>query len=494
MLYQLATAQSLVKINRNDDIASGEGYHTIYTWSETACQSRLLAVKDLALRDLISKMLSRDPEQRLSCSELLNHPFFTYNALSSEGAVLAELKAIQVKQEDLSRGIRGVLDKLVTIEGLALSLRSEMSLGFDTMKRYIKTTAEITVPTLFIITPVRDASLYAELKREAATFSKKSKKLIEFFSQASQFYDSVSSFALDPTKSVMSLLNDNYEMHLLCELCYEKAVTPGVWPMAIDKRKDGVSKTLHSLLPLARAALGVAKIVNGAAGVARVMGYPVPSFQLDGIDLSIFKHDSSLQDYSGLEQALFDAAKSSGDVGSHEQLEGYSQREFARFLAVNDQKDDWGKLKRILLDEGCAMWCCSKCCDVLKANPKASYKDLRASVGNPVPADERAPLAPVQTTSAHQSPPLPVNNQPALLTAPASQADDIAHIKQMLLTLISTTSKADKLASVEQKVDGLARVASQVHYTRAISVSEGDIRQTSPRYVPSAEKGQCMLS
>ena len=215
MLYQLATAQPLVKIDRNDDIASGEGYHTIYTWSETACQSRLLAVKDLALRDLISKMLSRDPEQRLSCSELLNHPFFTYNALASDSAVLAELKAIQMKQEDLARGIRGVLDKLVTIEGLALSLRSEMSLGFDTMKRYIKATAEVTVPTLFIITPVRDASLYAELTREAATFSKKSKKLIEFFSQASQFYDSVSSFALDPTKSVMSLLNDDYEMHLL---------------------------------------------------------------------------------------------------------------------------------------------------------------------------------------------------------------------------------------------------------------------------------------
>ena len=167
MLYQLATAQSLVKIDRNDDIASGEGYHAIYTWSETACQSRLLAVKDLALRDLISKMLSRDPEQRMSCSELLNHPFFTYNALSSEGAVLAELKVIQVKQEDLARGIRGVLDKLVTIEGLALSLRGEMALGFDIMKRYIKATAEVTVPTLFIITPVRDASIYADSARSS---------------------------------------------------------------------------------------------------------------------------------------------------------------------------------------------------------------------------------------------------------------------------------------------------------------------------------------
>ena len=398
-----------------------------------------------------------------------------------------------------------------------------MSLGFDIMKRYIKATAEVTVPTQFIITPVMDASIYAELTREAATFSKKSTKLIKFFSQASHFYDSesVSSFALDPTKWVMSLLNDNYEMHLPCELCYAKAVTPGVWPLAIDKRKDGVSKTLRPLLPLARVGLGVAKVVNGAAGVGRVMGYPVPSFQLDGIDLSIFKHDSSLQDYSGLEQALFDAAKSSGDEGSHEQLEGYSQREFARFLAENDQKDDWGKLKRILLDEGCAMWCCPRCCDALTANPKASYKDLRASVGNPVPAtvaEERAPMPQVQTASAQEVQlSMPAVDLSVPSTAPATQGD-IARMKrmeQMLSTLISTTStistttstlvtnsstiiattsKADKLASVEQKVDGLARVASQVHYTRAISISEGDNSLPSPRYVPSAEKGQCMLS
>ena len=107
---------------------------------------------------------------------------------------------------------------------------------------------------------------------------------------------------------------------------------------------------------------------------ASLASWATPSFQLDGIDLSVFKHDSSLQDYSGLEQALFDAAKSSGDVGSHEQLKGYSQREFARFLAETDHKDDWGKLKRILLDEGCAMWCCSRCCDALTANPKATYK------------------------------------------------------------------------------------------------------------------------
>ena len=146
------------------------------------------------------------------------------------------------------------------------------------------------------------------------------------------------------------------------------------------------------------------------------------------------------------------------------------------------------------------MWCCQKCCDALKANPKASYKDLRASVGNPVPivaAEEKAPLSQVQTASAYLALPLPVNNQSAISTAPATQADDIAHIKQMLSTLISTTSKAasaDKLASVEQKVDGLARVASQVHYTRAISVSEGESRQTSPRYVPNNEKGHCMLS
>ena len=113
----------------------------------------------------------------------------------------------------------------------------------------------------------------------------------------------------------------------------------------------------------------------------------------------------------------------------------------------------------------------------------------------------------VQTASARQEVQLsmPAVGLSVPSTAPATGTQgDIARMERMeqmlstlvtnSSTLIETTSKADKLASVEQKVDGLARVASQVHYTRAFSISEGDNSLPSPRYVPSAEKGQCMLS
>ena len=558
MLYQLATGQSLVKIDRNDDIVSGEGYHTIYTWDDGICELRLKDVNDLTLRDLLSCMLRRDPEKRLSCSDLLNRPFFigteptttttvtgtgpavsTQQNQAANEKLLALMQDVVASQTRIEERLERIDAKLVVIEGLSRQVRYELCQGFDTMKLYIKATVEVTVPTLFIITPARDKTFYAKLKAEALSGGKSlSTKSKEFFKQASQFYDSVTNFDFSPTKSFMSLLNDNYEMHLLCELCYEKVETPGVWPVPIENRKESLRRTLHSLLPLARVGLGVAKIVNGAAGVARIMGYPVPNFQLDGIDLSLFKNDSSLQDYSGLEQTLFDAAKRAGDVGSNEKLEGYSQRELKRFLSETDPNDDWGKLKRILLDEGCAMWCCPRCCQILKDNPKVSYKDLRATVGNPSLPSTAALETPVSPSYGNpyspslqqpQSPNFqqsqPINQYTTPTTSPLSSTpmsstltieQDLAHVKHMLSTLIT-----DKLINKEQRIEvsntllsNLSRVAenranraNHDHYNRAISasMSEGGGggggggsggTNTSPRYDDSTADNdrQCQLS
>ena len=511
MLYQLATAQSLVKIDRYDDIASGEGYQVIYDWSEAVCQSKLLKVKDLALRDILSKMLSLNPIHRRSAGDLLNHPFFLTAELTNTDLnlkILTSINEIKASQILVEEQLERIDAKLVHIEGLTLSLRGELVQGFDTMKRYIKATAEVTVPTLFIITPVRDVSFYTNLKREATTtttattstdanmtLSVKSKL---FFSNISHFYDCILKFAADPAKPFLSLIEDDYEMHLLCELCYERMVTPDIWPVPINKRKDGIIKVLHSLLPLARTGLAVAKVVNGVTGVARMLGYPVPTLTLpvDTIDLSIFTKDSSLHDFINLEQSLFDAAKNSGEVDNNEQLEGYSQREFKRFLSVVDPKDDWGKLKRILLEKGCAMWCCPRCCHILQTNPKVSYKDLRASVGNPVPiaveaADERtepAPVPSVQTASTPPAPSLPHINddQPihipstipnsTISSTPPATHDDILQVKEMLSTLLTSTSSqqpsslslTDKLIRVEQKVDNLTTILSSRHQCQCL--------------------------
>ena len=485
MLYQLATAQPLVKIDRYDDIASGEGYQMIYSWSEAVCQSKLLKVKDLALRDMLSKMLSCNPVQRPSASKLMKHPFFLSAGLdSTDLKILASINEVKASQILIEERLGRIDAKLINIVGLTLSLRSELAQGFVTMKHYIKATAEVTVPTLFIITPVSDVSRFAVLKPDTSdsksTLSVKSK---QFFSNASRFYDCILKFVTNPTKPFLSLIEDDYEMHLLCELCFERMVTPDIWPVPINKRKGGIIKALHSLLPLAQAGLTIAKLVNGAAGIARMLGYPVPTLQLDGVDLSEFTKDSSLHDFTGLEQELFDAAKHSGEVDKNEQLEGYSQREFKRFLSEVDKKDDWGKLKRIVLDEGCAMWCCPRCCHILQANPKVSYKDLRASVGNPVPiavvaAEERvepAPLPPVQTASHYPLLPHIVDDQPLPIpstipdstissTLPATH-DDILQVKQMLSTLLTSTSSqpsllVDKVTSVEQKVDNLTTILS----------------------------------
>lgn len=369
ILYQLATGQPLVKIDRNDDIVSGEGYHTIYTWSEAACQSKMLEVKDAVLCDLISNMLVRDPEKRLEVSALLKHVYFRYDPHACDSsALMVEIKALRAQQDDVANDIREIRDKVVNIEGMTLSLRGDLSRGFDALKQYITASDEMRTPTMFVICPVIDEALRAELAAEAEASKHGGipalTKTIAFFNKAHRLYDRINKFGFK--HEFVRTLSDEYYMYLICELCCQQQTSAnGPWPLTLSKLTDKSANLCKEILPLAHASLGVAKLINGTAGVARMLGYPVPTLSLDAVDLSILEDLSSLSagGYKDLEQRLFEAEKSATDAGSVEQLHGYCQREFERLLADVDAPREWAELRRVVLDEGYAMWCCQRCCD-----------------------------------------------------------------------------------------------------------------------------------
>jgi hypothetical protein len=104
---------------------------------------------------------------------------------------------------------------------------------------------------------------------------------LDFFNRASQFYESIETFADSLTtnnsssssssggvslqKTLFNLFNEDYEMALLCQLCYTPQHTK-IWPVRLSKRKQQVDELCKKILPIARAGLTVAKGVNGIAG------------------------------------------------------------------------------------------------------------------------------------------------------------------------------------------------------------------------------------
>ena len=403
LLYQLCSGGSLVQINVDDDFVSGDEMEYMYNWNEEKCQKKLNKVTDYFARDLLYKVLKpcNSPDERPSVTELLDHPFFRpdLDSHSQEGALILQgLEQLKKSQEDIKQRLEEqfqltsiILQKTMNIEKISNSTQQALLKGVSEIKRYIKTTSDNTVPTVFIIRPVLEKKMIEKLMKEGSAISQShandSDSSISFFKKASQFYESIDQFSnslqncLDLDKTMFDMFNEEYEMALLCQLCYTSQETK-VWPVKLSKRKESVEKMCKKILPIAKASIAVAKGVNGVAGIARMLGYPVPTIPVEYVEASMtyLSHPTSVSDYDRLEKRLMQVDKHTNAAADGKTLEGYSQREFQRYLEEVDEKHDWGELKCITLAEGYTMWCCQRCCDILETHAESSYEELREIV------------------------------------------------------------------------------------------------------------------
>ena len=168
-------------------------------------------------------------------------------------------------------------------------------------------------------------------------------------------------------------------MFLVCQLCYEPQTT-SVWPVKLERSSDRKIELAAKVLPVAKAGLQVAAVFNTAAGIGRLLGYPIPTIPVDLVkeNLGFLESTSNVAEYSELEKKLFEAG--SERTESTEGQEGYMMREYRRFLEEFDKTQDWGRLQRLLLDEGTALWCCEKCVGVVKLHQSATFDELRGLV------------------------------------------------------------------------------------------------------------------
>lgn len=348
------------------------------------------------MRDLLTSMLKRRPSDRPSVIQLLEHPFFQMNKKNMDSHTMTKLNDkmdLIIKNQG---GIMSMLEKLdertKRIEGITLHTRSELSKGVSELKKRISSASDVTIPTIFIICPAVDEksfrneakSMMSSIRSgDPISVGEKSKRLFE---KVSSLYDSVSASMEDPLSCMKEafkrlLQDDDFEMFLLCQICYEPQSSDGkdgVWPIKISRSTDKKVEMAAKILPLAKAGLQVAAVINTAAGIGRLMGYPIPRIPVELINLEFLETDSSVSSFEKLEERLFACDKTGEDRSTKEDpLEGYLMREYQRFLDKEDEGQDWGKLRRIILDEGLATWCCERCAKLVESHPDSNLDDLQ---------------------------------------------------------------------------------------------------------------------
>ena len=377
MLYLLCAGENLVKVTRDDDFASGAGMGYVYNWNDEKRREKLTKVKDPAANNLLSQLLSPKTEER-SNSDLAalqglldTHPFF--NPESKDANITGQLKRIEEIVKDNNRMVHDNNKLLLVIKDLSTENKTELRHTREALMKGIFEATEVHTPTTFIVLNEELPEPPSEEEKEkllqiaedgsgvtlsaefgTVTFTEEGAS-VEAAGKCKEYVDHLNTGMkwANRLKTVGSKLaagnvGDAFEtikeglgdlvtgetmyLYLIDELTGLPVRAEG-YPIEITKPSDIVPK----LLPVMQVGMHAMSILNGAAGIARMVGYPVPKMPeawVGGVRESVdmLKKKSSVEDFDVVQDVL----DKEGAEKKSDSVRGHSLRVFTDFLNEND--------------------------------------------------------------------------------------------------------------------------------------------------------------
>jgi hypothetical protein len=343
-------------------------------------------VSDPVAKDLISKLLSRDPSDRPSTfKDVLGHPFFTLEGAGGDvtGEALDKLREEMTanfkKQEEYhtksEKLMQKIMDNTIELKSIGKETMDKIDASTGVLCDAIFEATEVATPTCFIILPYKlppppeegedDESLAAragEMLDKAEEFMDNVTNLTE---KTSSFITNPASFAMNFGSSMFKgkvadmkskLVKSEMYMYLVDEFTNEPVFDPsGLYPKVIETKSDLVDQHL----PMMRVGLQAMAVMNGAAGLASCFCPGVPNRLVpkglmekatkfvDGLD-----KESNVADYDVVQGEV--ERQGGGSSGAKR---GGELREYAKFLREHDPEGTFANLMRVC-DKGTgrAIW------------------------------------------------------------------------------------------------------------------------------------------
>uniref|UniRef100_A0A7S3ZY23 Calmodulin n=1 Tax=Pelagomonas calceolata TaxID=35677 RepID=A0A7S3ZY23_9STRA len=369
LLFQLVAGEPLVPSNRDDDCVNAKSMAILASWNDHAAKKNLAVIKDAAARDLASKLLVRDPDERAEFSiadTLAAHPFFK-PPKPGDVATQEKLDKIIEQQEKDSK-------KLDAILSLSEKHRDELRQTRSTLMRAIYEATEVSTPTAFVVLkerlPAGEASVELTLNDDGTGFVVEGEAVDEAkdrYEESKTWLNLCARFGRGVAKCSPSaiaeavagaceelVVGEEMWLYLIDELTGKPVVPEGesIYPIRITKPAEVVSK----LLPAMQVGLHAASLVNGVAGVVRLFGYPcpkVPEAWREGAQNSVevLKQESSVEAFGAVHEKVQDGGEET------ETVRGAALRELEAFYAKYDPDREYAGLRRIGdPSDGTAVW------------------------------------------------------------------------------------------------------------------------------------------
>lgn len=423
LAFVLLAGEPLVPLTRDDDCASGAAMRMLHAWGtqQGVVLERLEKVGDPAGRDLVSKLLQREPSARPSVKDALEHVFFRTGRDGGhveQKEVLEQLQRIAEEQVRQGEEQRKQTEMLIVVMELSIENKHELRRTREVLLKGIFEASEVVNPTTFVVVlkklpeaPNKEEK--AKLLKIAAdgsgvtlgndnfsvTFSE------EMAGVGGKYADTLntgmkwlrrlktigSKVAAGKVGEAFETIKEGLEdlvagetmyLYLIDELTGEPVYDPsGHYPIEITTPSDVVPK----LLPVMQVGLRAMSVFNGAAGVARMFGYPVPKVPEAWAagareSVALLKQESSMEQFSVVHEEVVkdrDAKEITDTSKEQKSVRGASLRELQRFFEEHDAKKGYAGLRRIADEDGTAVWTALTDSSAVKAAIEARAKERR---------------------------------------------------------------------------------------------------------------------
>eukprot|EP00985_Skeletonema_marinoi_P010385 scaffold4881_cov201-Skeletonema_marinoi.AAC.2 len=404
LAFTLFTGEPLIPSTRDDDCASGADMHLLHSWGT---QPEVLSdlykkITDDAARDLVMQLLKSKPEERPTVASLLaKHPFFNQKNLAIISQFNERLKDFGESLQSQAKQLEKMNANILVIKQLSYENQSELLRTRHVLLKGIFEATEVRTPTTFIVlnnklppepsdgdkekildfvTKDDGSGVSVQTKHASLTVSAEGADL-KLEGDLKEHYDRVqggikwvkrikrigkkvaageigTAFEIIKEEIIKeNLVGNEMYLYLIDELTGDPVQAEG-WPIVITTP----SELVHKLLPLMLVGMRAMSIYNGAAGMARLFGYPlpkVPKAWSKGAQESVelLKKESSVEDFSVVHEEV------KGGSEEEKSVRGASLRTFVDFLNEKDPGRKDGKtghyagLRRIGdPDQGTALW------------------------------------------------------------------------------------------------------------------------------------------
>eukprot|EP00964_Phaeocystis_antarctica_P068075 scaffold41228_cov50-Phaeocystis_antarctica.AAC.4 len=388
VLFHLCYGISLFNTDQNDNVkmddlqtlaeAPGGPWRKLINKALRSGEVRNASVDIKAAAVLLRKLLEPDPSKRLQyfpeggeMMGVLEEPFFQGQSVE-EAAMHTQLDRMEQKAD-------AAFFQLIT---MGEEHRSELRRTREVLLKAVFEATEVQTPTAFIILEEKlpddekeeeKQMLKLKLKEDGTGFEA-SGELVELcetvkgrFDTGMKWVERITTFAkgvvaADPIKTFAAMTATFKELitaetmylYLIDELT-GKPVRGGIYPIEITTPSDIVPK----LLPVMQVGMRAMSLYNGAAGIARMCGAPVPSMPTGWRkgaqeSIALLGQKSSVEQFGVVHEEVMSVEEAA--TAEAKTVRGASLRELQRFFTEKDAGNTFAGLRRLGDDDGTAVW------------------------------------------------------------------------------------------------------------------------------------------